>query len=776
MKIVEIEKKRSQIAEILESPSSPRFQLRILVDFLYQIRSRTRFDIVRSYFLEFSSPFYNLISDHSMLHTDPEFMIQIRELIDLYMTHFQKEIDETRLTQCRKSVNYMLIRIWLILGEWGKAIEELTTLTGETIPDGSLGYLVSHHDSYEQSSVFCASMQEDCPKSQAICRRIQDNWELDYRSLKSDRMHLLFVENTPSKITSDINGGIMLPLLVKTRIRPRDAEEDLVKFNNEVLPTSGEFGHRVRDAVSAARSSLETRRFYRVTSKYYYFQFSMPDKSPLFEGDSWGCALAVMAHTAMINTYFQQHLHAVNSETVINGGVDLHGGLLPVNEEGLQAKIRTAFFSPIKRLIIPWNNMAYAMECLEILRRRYPRRHLILESAENLNQLVQDRNLVTRKRLTPARRLTSSLRRQKGKLAWALSGLLLIFLVFSINTRGRIWIDRNPATYEIIGQYLIVRNLEGKDLWKYDFSVPLTRQYYFKPAQNVKLKNIDNDEKYEVLIGIYEYNHPETSGHLFVFDNEGSLMLKLKTGREITFGKRSYADHYRIAYVDVVDVESDGKKELVTISHHFPDFPCCVNIWDLNGNKLSEYWHAGHIDRAYFFDLDGDGTSEMFLLGQNNEYRCAVLAVLPPQHHDGISPQSETGQYYTKDIPRAREIHYIRFPQSDIIRVLGGNDQAYKIQKQNNRYQVAIANKKVTDVRDLETANILYYYFNKNFRLENLIISNNYKQAYYRATGQQIDIVQAEERLSRLLYYDGERWSYDQETIPHLDQGKKLKD
>ena len=762
MKIIQIEEQRSKVAEHLSKAASERTKLRSIVRFFQKIRESADFELLLSYYLEFSSSLLSLIRESSLAYTDPEYLLQISELLEVYDSHLRKDIDAEEIDRCLQVVRKVLVQTWFILGEWEKGIVELMKVTGEETgveeKQKLEESLEGQADVYEKLLMVASIFKVKYPRSYALCREILNTWDSEFRSQRSDGMNLLFTEKTGVNNVSKEESGTIVPISVKVKIRPRDAEEDIIKFNNELLPVRGELSHRLRDTIAAARSIVEVNFPRGIVDQYYTFLFSLPEKSASYLGDSWCGVIALLAYCGMVHVFYSKHLALLNGESAVTGATDMQGRLLAVDEYGLKAKITTSFFSPLKRIVVPWKNLPAATQFLESLRKKYPNRHLILESAENLVQLVEDRNLINRKRLTLSRRTISGLKLHKGKMAWALTGMFSMILLISIFFKGEIWKDRNPATYDIIEQYLIVKNLDGEELWRHDFNILMTPRYYFNPVQNVKFVNIDEDEKKEVLIGIYENSYPDVSGRMFIFDDDGTQMLEIKTGREITFGGRPYTDSYRIVFVDVVDINGDSQNEIITISHHAPDFPCCVNVWDMRGNKLNEYWHAGQLNRAYYFDLNEDGIKEIFLLGQNNEYRCAVIVVIHPFASGGISPQTEAGEYHTRDLPRAGELFYIRFPQSDIVRVMSGNDQSYDIQKKEELYQVAIANRIITNVRSFDASNILYYYFNENLILQSLTISNNYKQSYHQTTGEELNIPHTEKRLSQLLYYDGKRW------------------
>ncbi|MFO7889572.1 MAG: hypothetical protein R6V04_04460 [bacterium] len=762
MNIIQIEKERNQIAELLTSSVSPSYRLKVLVSFLQKYKTQAGMDNMRSFFLEFSSPLFQLINESTLKYSDPLYLNSVLDILNVFPEHLSKKFSLEKLTHCQNLVREQLIQTWLIAGEWEKIFPFLETITEETVGPAikkqireELSGITDPVDHIQQ---ICFILKEKKDNSARILEKIADTWEQDFRQTYPDRMYLLLAEkNGLQGFTSD--HALLLPVHLSVRMRPRDNEEDIIKFNNDLVASQGPVYHSIADCITSVRLYAAHNLPASVTRSYFTFQFSIPEKGALYTGDSWGASLALLAYCGLVNTYYKQQIAALHGSAVITGALDSRGQLKPVTEDSLPAKIKTAFFSPLKRLIVPMQNMTAALDCFKKLQQEYPHRHLQLESAEHLGQLLDDKNLIQMKRLTMARQMVTRVRRHQKSISWVLSGLVVILLFLILITKGVLWKDNNPATVDIVGEYLVVKNVQEQELWRHDFGIPLTRSHYKGVHQNTIMKDINQDGINELVCGIYTNNHPEKSGHLILFDKQGNIVWDRKTGQEMTFGKKKYSDHYRIAFVDAVDLNNNGHKEIISLSHQFPDFPCCLNIWNEKGEKLGEYWHAGQFEQVNYIDIDGDGVKELFALGQNNEYCCAVLAVLEPFEMQGASPQTVGSKYYTDTVPPGNELYYIRFPQSDIHFLLGANDQCYQIIDEGERLQLAIGNSHVTETRSkFWNINILYYFLGRDLSCKEITISNQYKYKVYQLTGKKIDEQSLKNRLQNLLYYDGEKW------------------
>lgn len=758
MNIIQIEKERNRIAELLTSSASPACRLLILVSFLKKFKDQAGMDNMQSFFLEFSSPLFQLINESTLKYSDPLYLNSVLDILNVFPEHLSKKFSLEKLTHCQNLVREQLIQTWLIAGEWEKIFPILETITGERVGSAQekqiRNGLSGVTDPFEHIQGICQVLKEKHPKSVRVLEKIADTWEQDFRQTHPDRMHLLLTEkNGLQGFTSD--HALLLPVHLNVRIRPRDAEEDMIKFNNDLVASSGPVYHSIADCITSVRLYAAHNLPASVTRSYFTFQFSIPEKGALYMGDSWGASLSLLAYCGLVNTYYKQKIAALHGSAVITGALDSRGQLKPVTEDSLPTKIKTVFFSPLRRLIVPMQNMTAALDCLNELQQEYPHRHLQLESAEHLGQLLDDKNLICHRKITMIRKSIHTIKQALRVPAFYLASfLLLFFLIFSFIEPLQWWRNRIPAAVEVIDTYLIVKNNEDEKLWDYDFKKQLSKNWYEKWRTNYTISDLDGDGRKEILWGLFEPNHPELSGWVYVFSDKGKILWKRKTGREMIFGGVIFENHYRVHSVKTVDMDGDGLQEVVTISYHWPDFPCCIQCFSSSGDSLGEYWHSGQFDNLKFYDQDGDGIKEIFALGQNNEYGGAVLAVLHFSLVKGCSPQSRDGKYYA-DWLHGYEKYYLRFPQSAFVQ-LNSRDVAYDIKKIAYHYSVAVGNV-IDDTRKANESNIYYAILDENLSLQRIIISDFYKIKYKELLNRDLPHT-ARQQLKNILYWNGTAW------------------
>jgi hypothetical protein len=754
MKVTRLEQERGRVLEILEGAASERIKLRYLVRFFSTARSEFPFEVLESYYLEFFSSFLTLVKEPNLYYSDLHYLSQVGGLVDIYQRHLADAVDQDLVSSMRDRVIWLRIAISLLLGEYERAVAELETGTSDHFPEcdrnAILEILHAPGGSCSHIQDIEVLIEKNFPRSfqllSGIRARLQDSIECQ----KPDKLYLLFVEKTEMNEVPDEDRGVLAPVRLRTSLRPPRSEEQLFRFDRDLVPQSGSLFRSLHEVIDAVRPILNDRYPDGAVRKYFQFEFFFGDKEAAYTGHSLEAGLGLLTAAGMVNAYFRRPIIRLDQGAVVTGGLDPKGDLVPVDNLGLQAKIKAAFYTPVKRIVVPSANLRSAAEALDFLRQKHPGRNLSLESAENLNQLFDDRNLVVRTQPTVPVRILTGIRHNQKKLAWAAAASLIALIGYQ-RLLDTVFRDRNPAQFEVEGKVLVVRNAGGDMLWEHDFGVELTDRWYGEDRLNAVVKDADHDGKNEVLIGIFENEHPEISGKIFCFGPDGMLRFLVRAGRKFLFNGETYADHYRIAFVDLQDVDADGREEVLSIAHQYPWCPCCINIWTLEGKKLGEYWHYGQMDRLTCLDLDQDREKEIVATGLSNAHRCAVLAVLSVPAMDSALFRIEGSEI----LPAGKEVYYLRFPRTEISRITGGRDLAYEVLEMEGGIQVAVGNGAAS--MDDHYSNLLYYCLGRDLRYRSVSISDNYDRFILQKTGRAPD-PEILEQLNRIEYFDGVKW------------------
>jgi hypothetical protein len=234
-----------------------------------------------------------------------------------------------------------------------------------------------------------------------------------------------------------------------------------------------------------------------------------------------------------------------------------------------------------------------------------------------------------------------------------------------------------PADFRFEGNTLIIVDHSEKELWRYNTQLDNLASEEYRAHFQIKksgdqgpllpyliIRDINYDGWNEILFSTQ--THLEIGeGELLCFDHFGKLIWPYKSGRPMTYGHKEYSDDYRIRGIDCVDLNGDGKLEVIVIAAQRPEWPCQFTVLDCQGIVIGEYWNCGYVADYMFKDLNKDNRIDVILSGVNNEKKAGFLAVFDSTTINGGSPQEE-GEFINKDLRPGSEIYYILVPRTDV--------------------------------------------------------------------------------------------------------------
>ena len=323
-----------------------------------------------------------------------------------------------------------------------------------------------------------------------------------------------------------------------------------------------------------------------------------------------------------------------------------------------------------------------------------------------------------------------------------------------------------PSDFRIQNSNIVILNEDDKELWRYDTGIKnlvgeeeYRQHFQFKRNRTdrrggylplIIIKDIDNDKHKEVLF-CTQTQTQLGEGKLFCFNHKGKILWDFESGRELKYGKKIYAQDYRIYGFEAIDLNHDKTLEIVAIAYHYPDFPTQLVVLNSDGEITGEYWNSGQLKDLVSVDLEEDGRMEIVIAAMNNEYARPSLIVFDALSIRGSSPQKKNF-YKCKDLEPGTEKYYILFPQVDI---------ALLDALMESLSQIDVLKNKRLGV----TAGIcrIIYEFDFKLRLQNIRLSHGTRILHKKAVSEgKVTSLLNEDYKNGLekdfLYFDGEKW------------------
>lgn len=254
-----------------------------------------------------------------------------------------------------------------------------------------------------------------------------------------------------------------------------------------------------------------------------------------------------------------------------------------------------------------------------------------------------------------------------------------------------------PSSWTFSGRTLIVNDANGNVLWRHEFPQG-TRAVWERPAEQggepesrPLIVDLDGDGKREVLFT----RAPDDVGpgslneELVCFDSAGNVRWTYAPGAKVSTSREQFPPPYRIRAV-VARESGPGKAALLLVaSFHSIHFPSQLAALSPQGKVEREYWHSGHMAQVFLGDLDGDGSTELYLTAFHNVSKSAAVIALDPRNFGGASEEADPAYQLTGMDP-AREMGRILIPQSEMTRRIPSNAGPYSGRLQDGRLFLSV--------------------------------------------------------------------------------------
>ncbi|MFZ1280561.1 MAG: hypothetical protein WAR59_06985 [Ignavibacteriaceae bacterium] len=404
-----------------------------------------------------------------------------------------------------------------------------------------------------------------------------------------------------------------------------------------------------------------SKKYLKKTFQIHEVIISFDKRIGFYEGNSLGIALTLSFLEQLLKFYNPVYVINIKEHSAFTGGVDDDGKILTTGEEIIKQKVKAVFFSEIKNFVIPKFDETYAYFALTQLQKDYPRRKLKLIPVEDLNDVVNRRDLIDIKKQKLVVRSGKFVKKNWiSAVATVLLAILFAYL-FVVD------FDDNPAAVSADGQYIFVKNKNGKLLWKRYFKlnvVSLNTENYF--SKFCKLMDTNSDGTSEVLIANEQVGNPNelnTVCLLKCFDKNQKLLWQFSFNEKANSLRENLDTAYSIYMIDTLVIKN--RKSLYVYANNGTSFGSAIFAIDLSTRKINTgvLWCSGHTYDGIIRDINGDNKKDILCMGLDNGFDDVMLFGFEPFTNNFSRPS--TNEYQIKDYPIANFINLIRIPKTD---------------------------------------------------------------------------------------------------------------
>ena len=218
--------------------------------------------------------------------------------------------------------------------------------------------------------------------------------------------------------------------------------------------------------------------------------------------------------------------------------------------------------------------------------------------------------------------------RRSGRVTARYLAAALALVVLAATLVGvRRLVRTHPATASVAGEQVTASDARGRVLWQRSFA---------ERAPAAIVADVVGDSEAEVVVGLGSPGRDGARGgaEVLVLDGGGDELARIPVGRA------SFANAYpELTWscappeLAALDLDGDGRTELVWADVHASLFPCEIGGWNARAGREPGpiLVHSGHLTGVTAADLDGDGRAEVLASGVNNPlgYQTVLAAVAP---------------------------------------------------------------------------------------------------------------------------------------------------
>lgn len=442
------------------------------------------------------------------------------------------------------------------------------------------------------------------------------------------------------------------------------ADKDELIFHTNIYGASDPLFKQKDDLLKAARSLYETivqkrdKDYYRGVVSFHY-------SSAFHDGNSANLAIAALWFTRLLEKSNNRQKYQLYSHIAITGDVHEGGDVLPVDPSVIPCKLQAAFFSWIKILAVPAEQRNLFEAELEKLHERYPDRDLTLVGVSHLKEIFYDRRLACHQ----VESLHSYyFNRLKNKKTAPIAVVFLLLLFIASLIYGPI--DKNPAFVEYMGSEIVLKNSSGDEVDRLEVGqMTVDHQnnagnFSRKPLH--VLLDLNNDGINELIYSNRVRRRVPEEPFVRAWSVSGdSLIWDKKIVSNYSYPRQSAPMNFSLRSTELAHMNTlEGPKVAINASvvQYFQNVVFTLDAH--TGETEQKYVHPGRFDDMYTEDLNDDGNDEIILVGMNNAYWKAVIAVLEYGDVNGYGPA--TIDYIPADIEPASEYRYILVPKTII--------------------------------------------------------------------------------------------------------------
>ncbi|MFA6233150.1 MAG: LamG domain-containing protein [Bacteroidota bacterium] len=261
---------------------------------------------------------------------------------------------------------------------------------------------------------YCES-QEKVLTEHHVLFHARERWRMKHA--RQDAVSVVLLETEQEEVA--IAGAVL-----QMEIASRRSSSGGLHINN-VLGADADQTHRqLQGANDLAMAFTQQHTGYRFERREVFYQFI--DLHAAFSGGSLGLA-ATLGLACHLSTQVNAAIRwTLSTDTACIASLDASGRLEPSSWDTIRRKLQLAFFSPLRRVVIPDEYVEESIRFVQQLQQEYPQRGFEVYPAEHFSDCFRAGHVVEQTARNPYDRAQTFMQRHARSLALMIAALTLV--------------------------------------------------------------------------------------------------------------------------------------------------------------------------------------------------------------------------------------------------------------------------------------------------------------------------------------------------------------
>lgn len=390
----EVIKKYNQTFEILDSTVNTKTHLAAIISFFEYCGENSSAHSYKKFIDDFLSHLLKIFKDSSVSFIDPYFLNASKHIFQKAIDVEKEEIIINEINYVIELINIRLLLVYFYLGEIenGRAVlfnilnSKVVTDSGVSLDDYG-DYSINHNgkkNSLVDPNLFKVNKVFD------ILRQI--NYEITrMNSFSTEEVNILLVES--ENTNSGLQGfGIIQGL--SCNISNRKREDNKNPFIENILDIDNiDIGKTRKEMISVSDTILLPFKT-RLNLGRRQINLKFRDITGIYKGTSFGAGAVLVIAASYLSSIFSRIRFSISCSVAFTGQVDIYGNLIKLPTDSIRIKIEAAFFSWIKIVVLPEENLQEAKETILNLRKKYHGKDIELIGCKNIKDVFNNTEII----------------------------------------------------------------------------------------------------------------------------------------------------------------------------------------------------------------------------------------------------------------------------------------------------------------------------------------------------------------------------------------------